>query len=750
MRFASVRAHPFGPFRDETLALSAGMNVVYGPNEAGKSTWQAALFAGFCGMRRGPGAGSVAERRLRSRHRPWSGGSAWAVSTLVELEDGRRVELSRDLADRADCRVSDADRAGRDYRAEILHDGAPDGSRWLGLNRRSFLAVSFVRQAQVLGLVDDAAALQEDLQRAAATAEDSETAAGARERLTRYRRERIGSAQSRTRPLPVARDEAERARDAVERARRAQANHRQAAVRVERLDREAAHWTERVAADRAVLAEREAAEAERRAARAAELSARFPDGPPHASGTDGVAEQVAAALATWRARPDSRPPSGPAVEELEQELARASSRADGWSRSGRRPRWAAYVGAAVGAAVTAAAVALLLAGFPLAGSLAAGVGLIGLIWSWMGTRRLGKAWSTGHRSASEAWRTRMLERIAHRREMDARHAIDVDRCRRAAEAVRGAAARAGVAATGPASQVEGLAEWQRRRRAGPSGVEPRDAEWNLLQRLLGGRSLADLEAEARRRRAEAGARAAGVGTEALEAARVAGATPERLAEGERGAGAARAAAATERGRLEQLVADLPCLVDAEEELAAAARELERLERLDHTLATAIGFLERAEERVYRDVAPALRAMVRDWLPRVTGGRYADCKVDPQSLRVEVRAEGGAWRRAELLSQGTAEQVYLLLRLALARHLAAPGEVCPLILDDVVAASDARRKRAVLDALHAISASAQVILFTHEDDVRTWARERLNEPRDRLTTLPPAAVARRREGEEVQP
>ena len=85
MRFTSVRAHPFGPFRDETLDLAAGMNVVYGPNEAGKSTWQAALFAGLCGTRRGPGAGSAAERRLRERHRPWSGGGAWAVSTLVEL-----------------------------------------------------------------------------------------------------------------------------------------------------------------------------------------------------------------------------------------------------------------------------------------------------------------------------------------------------------------------------------------------------------------------------------------------------------------------------------------------------------------------------------------------------------------------------------------------------------------------------------------------------------------------------------------
>ena len=59
MRFESVKAHAFGPFRDKTLELSPGMNVVYGPNEAGKSSWHAALYAGLCGRRRTPRKGEV-------------------------------------------------------------------------------------------------------------------------------------------------------------------------------------------------------------------------------------------------------------------------------------------------------------------------------------------------------------------------------------------------------------------------------------------------------------------------------------------------------------------------------------------------------------------------------------------------------------------------------------------------------------------------------------------------------------------
>ena len=114
---------------------------------------------------------------------------------------------------------------------------------------------------------------------------------------------------------------------------------------------------------------------------------------------------------------------------------------------------------------------------------------------------------------------------------------------------------------------------------------------------------------------------------------------------------------------------------------------------------------------------------------------ANVILDPESLQVDVRGGRGPWRRAALLSHGTAEQIYLLLRLALTRHLVTPGEVCPLILDDVVAACDAERKQVVLDTLHALSAETQVILFTHEEDVRAWARERLPAPRDGLTQLP---------------
>ena len=107
MRFESVEAYAFGPFRDAALELGSGMSVVFGPNEAGKSTWHAALYAGLCGIRRGRGK-TQAEARFEERHRPWNGNGAWEVGTRVALADGapRRVAPRpgrRDRQQRAGC-----------------------------------------------------------------------------------------------------------------------------------------------------------------------------------------------------------------------------------------------------------------------------------------------------------------------------------------------------------------------------------------------------------------------------------------------------------------------------------------------------------------------------------------------------------------------------------------------------------------------------------------------------------------------
>jgi uncharacterized protein YhaN len=121
---------------------------------------------------------------------------------------------------------------------------------------------------------------------------------------------------------------------------------------------------------------------------------------------------------------------------------------------------------------------------------------------------------------------------------------------------------------------------------------------------------------------------------------------------------------------------------------------------------------------------------------VSGGRYVEAVVDPASLAVQVRTRGGPLRDVDALSVGTAEQIYLLLRVALAQRLVRPGESCPLLLDDVTVHADPERTTRLLDVLLAVAARHQVVLFSQQDQVRVWARQHLTGPRHALRELPP--------------
>ena len=189
-----------------------------------------------------------------------------------------------------------------------------------------------------------------------------------------------------------------------------------------------------------------------------------------------------------------------------------------------------------------------------------------------------------------------------------------------------------------------------------------------------------------------------------------------------------------RGQLEERRRTLGSIAEAEEALAAARSTLDHLLALDQTLQLTQSFLERAKQGIHQSVAPVLASALRRRLPAITAGRYTDVRVDPESLAVQVLAPDGYWRHAALLSHGTAEQIYLLLRVALAQHLTRPGEVCPLILDDVTVHCDRERKCAVLETLHQISKERQVILFSQEEEVLAWAEEHFEEPCDQLTRL----------------
>lgn len=328
MRVERIVVEGFGPLANETLELAEGMTVVFGPNESAKTTLHAATYAALCGIRRARGQPRADDRLFASRHRPWNG-DPWRVQADLRLEDGRRVELWHDLDGKVDCRAIDA-ALGRDVSNEIMFDGSPDGSRWLGFDRISFIATACVRQSAIAAVIENADALQDELQRAAATAGRDETAAEAIERLKRFSSENVGLDRANsTKPLRRAIDGLARAEEALLRAQERHAEYLEALERVaeRESEREARRRELRVA--EAVVAQSAATRAAQIAERTCELVQRYPEEPIGIAGEHELANSVAEALTLWEGSPPEPDLSGPTSAELAAELAKLPERPEG-------------------------------------------------------------------------------------------------------------------------------------------------------------------------------------------------------------------------------------------------------------------------------------------------------------------------------------------------------------------------------------------------------------------------------------
>ena len=97
------------------------------------------------------------------------------------------------------------------------------------------------------------------------------------------------------------------------------------------------------------------------------------------------------------------------------------------------------------------------------------------------------------------------------------------------------------------------------------------------------------------------------------------------------------------------------------------------------------------------------------LAELTGGKYPNVLLEP-NMSLSVREDGGTvMRPAAAMSCGTADQMYLALRLAMCRRLLPPD--APLVLDDALVNFDDDRMALALTLLRREAAQRQIIFFS---------------------------------------
>jgi uncharacterized protein YhaN len=161
------------------------------------------------------------------------------------------------------------------------------------------------------------------------------------------------------------------------------------------------------------------------------------------------------------------------------------------------------------------------------------------------------------------------------------------------------------------------------------------------------------------------------------------------------------------------------------------------------LRLAAGVLRRAIDRFRQSSQGPVLARASSLFADLTRGSFAGLRPDfddkGHAVLVGVRPGDGHSVGVEGMSDGTCDQLYLALRLALLETYLDGREPLPFIVDDILIMFDDARAAAALQALARLSEKTQVIFFTHHDHLVRLASETIPPQTLHIHTLTPRAT-----------
>ena len=143
-------------------------------------------------------------------------------------------------------------------------------------------------------------------------------------------------------------------------------------------------------------------------------------------------------------------------------------------------------------------------------------------------------------------------------------------------------------------------------------------------------------------------------------------------------------------------------------MKAVNHRIHKLEDTYAALELAQKALSAASAELQRRFAPRISKRAQELFCKLTDQRYDRLTLSEDLSLNTCTAEEDTLRPAQWRSDGTVDQLYLALRLAVAEELTPEA---PFVLDDALVRFDDKRLETALDILKETAQNKQVILFT---------------------------------------
>ncbi len=714
MKILLLRAH-FGKLNGE-LTLHGGMNLLHLPNEAGKSTWSAFITAMLYGI-------DTKERRntenqglpVKERYQPWDGGM---MEGTMEVEwDGRCITLERTSTAKTPMGVFRAyDTASGAPIAELTAENC--GRTLCGVERSVFERTAFIRQ---LGLpVTGDPRLEQRLGALVSTGEESGRSYSEMEQALRSKKNqlvgragRLPALQKRESELKQALDGLREKQEHLLRLREQREAAAQEKTRLAGLLSRIARA--KVAKNRAVMEETERQLREQEIYCSRLEAAELPD-EALLQGLQSELHHVQEELQTAKlelafgAQMPEAPTPPPYFDGLTAEEAKQQSETDAaeYRRLTAKKQKKTLPWLLLGIVLLLGGAGLCLISLPV-GAAAAAVGAVGLLTVLLLGRR-NKTLAEKNAALAEDILTRYGAETVEELPLLAEHYAE-EMAAYEAELETARQEREQLQAALTAAEEKAAALIEKTTAFAPGCATVADCRTAITAALRARDKLASERRTLENLRRQSAAMQAAFGDTAYVQSDVEALTfDEAKLEYEHRMAERRLSSLTvQTAELQGAIAAVGDAAAMEAELERVRDELETVREHGEVVELALWALKSADELLRSRFSPQITAETGRLLAELTDGKYSAVLLEPD-LKLSVREENGVLMRpAAAMSCGTADQMYLALRLAMCHRLLPEG--APLILDDALVNFDETRTKAALKLLFAEAEKRQVILFT---------------------------------------
>ena len=137
---------------------------------------------------------------------------------------------------------------------------------------------------------------------------------------------------------------------------------------------------------------------------------------------------------------------------------------------------------------------------------------------------------------------------------------------------------------------------------------------------------------------------------------------------------------------------------------------------------AMHFLEQGKLKFEREQQPKVLKKAGEFFRTITDGHYVEIFAPLGENKITVRGGNGEVKEPHQLSRGTAEQLYLSLRLGYLQDVAEKKRNLPVIMDDILVNFDPGRAKSALQAIFQLSKSMQLLYFTCHPQIVEMIKE----------------------------